>query len=130
MIYQLLRRKVRVYKAGDKVETPHGTGWVKSYSEVYDMYIVDLKGAFKNQQYKPYHLKPHKSAHDKLIEMGFKKNEDGHYQHDFDGDIRVMSETNMKTMETQKYLVPRVHLTLELSRILTQYLEELEDEQR
>ena len=41
-----------MYKIGDKVETPHGTGWVRGYSEVYDMYIVDLKGAFKKHQRK------------------------------------------------------------------------------
>ena len=51
-----------MYKIGDKVETPHGTGWVRGYSEVYDMYIVDLKGAFKNQQYKPFHLLPYLTA--------------------------------------------------------------------
>ena len=112
-----------MYKVGDKVETPHGTGWVKSYSEVYDMYIVDLKGVFKNQQYKPHHLKLYISAHDKLLDIGWVITVDGvvkTYQDKGNWLNVIWVDKAHKTVSTN------FHHGLVLSCILTQLLEEME----
>ena len=108
-----------MYKIGDKVETPHGTGLVVGYHETYDMYIVDLKGDFKTQQYKPEHLQPYRTAHEKLIEMGYeltKRSDYVFYRHDDLPRVTIYSDKTYSCSDTN----------LVLSRILTDYLEEME----
>jgi len=116
----------KMYKIGDKVETPHGTGWVRGYSEVYDMYIVDLKGVFKNQQYKPFHLLPYRTAHEKLIEMGLrlkvtKNYADGVFSHEWwnENDDRVI------VFYIDEKVTSVYECNNEIMAIIPQYLEEL-----
>lgn len=123
-----------MYKIGDKVETPHGTGLVVGYHETYDIYIVDLKGDFKTQQYKPEHLQPYQSAHEKLIEMGCE------YSDRQSGKLHKVYYTENPN-DNQKYelvfdkyehgwvynLNNEIIVDLTLSRILTQYLEEINE---
>ena len=133
-----------MYKIGDKVETPHGTGLVVGYHETYDMYIVDLKGDFKTQQYKPEHLQPYRTAHEKLIEMGYEKKihdtvvksdvESGRYKQYAKGSEVILIDVEDREFTTytlysgDKGVSDVSWVNHKLSRILTQYLEELEDE--
>ena len=113
-----------MYKIGDKVETPYGIGIVKDFG-VSGFSFHWCKIAFSEYDVISLNedkVKPYRTAHEKLIEMGF-----------------------VATLELDKYLIYRmdglellfnipaktyvydVDINLELSRILTQYLEELEE---
>ena len=64
-------------------------------------------------------LKPYRTAHEKLIEMGYestKGNNFTKYRHDELPRVTIYSDNTYSCSDTN----------LELSRILTQYLEELE----
>ena len=114
------------YEIGQKVETPLGVGNVVGYHEFYEIYSVDLltNPEFTDQQFKEYHLKPYKTAHEKLIEMGYEysqisEDKDDHYYNSSDGWVWFsISNKNYRVSED-------VYVDLELSKILTQYLEEM-----
>lgn len=121
------------YEVGQKVETPLGVGVVVGYNDTYDMYLVDLNDEFTNQQFKEYHLKPYKTPHEKLIELGWK-----HFDEDKMGVIYENESAYLniykthkyyifETKESGKYIENKVEIDLELSRILTDYLEWLEE---
>ena len=118
------------YEIGQKVETPLGVGKVVGYHELYDIYLVDLltNPAFTNQQFKEYHLKPYKTAHDKLVEMGLhlKITNDyagGIFSHEWwnDNNYRVLA---FFVNEKQTTVYEANH---DVMRIIPQYLEEMEE---
>ena len=121
------------FKAGDKVETPFGVGIFNSYIDggfMSGSLRVDYEkvqtGAvyFWNED----DIKPYKTPHEKLIELGFTFEIEEHfiqYKHE-KKDMRIIVNTIIKDYGV-------FHLTdynyrfvnLELSEILTQYLKEL-----
>lgn len=133
------------YEIGQKVETPLGVGKVVGYHELYDIYLVDLNDEFTNKQFKEYHLKPYKSPHDKLLSMGFeekihdktveRETKNGDYKQYVKYPFVILIDLNRKDFTTytlyndSKNNVDDVSwVSLELSRILTEYLEWLEEE--
>lgn len=129
-----------MYKIGDKVETPLGIGIVvgKRVAMRHDdiIFEVEIKGIkidFRNTQVTPY-----QSAHEKLIELGYE------YSYKECGDElsdKWHTFYNKKRFITIDVIVNNIsgigwYITfhdpfncianIELSRILTQYLEELE----
>lgn len=121
------------YEIGKKVVTPLGDGVVVGYNDTYDMYLVDLNDEFTNQQFKEYHLKPYKTPHERLLEMGFEMVLDEEhftiFEHqELDYTIRV--DKLWKGIGIHHYNDdPHYrYIYLELSRILTEYLEWLEEE--
>lgn len=116
-----------MYKIGDKVETPFGVGRV---DKVFDSGLMVFLGGSKLIPLKD--VKPYQSAHDKLIEMGFVVVEDNvawiayeykkaEYLIRFcKGSKQVGVYHDIDTNANYRYF------GIELSRILTQYLEELE----
>ena len=121
-----------MYKIGDKVETPLGIGSIYNISdEEYSDFTVELFGYEKHivtlcnvnvkgqpLLYKDTDLKPHRTAHEKLIEMGYeltKRSDYVFYRHDDLPRITIYNDKTYSCSDTN----------LALSRILTQYLEEL-----
>lgn len=149
-----------MYKIGDKVETPLGVGQIYNISdEEYSDFTVELFGYEKHivtlcnvnvkgqsLLYKDTDLKPYRTAHEKLIEMGWEctDNENTHvvfrktllknaYQDDF-VQLEIIKRT--KTFGATKYYNDnfnsryshhQFNFDLELSRIITDYLEEMEE---
>lgn len=127
------------YEVGQKVETPLGVGIIFE-EEKFDMdlgewYIEVMIGErFGFNRVIPFEtvdLKPYKSAHDKLIDMGFEMVLDDEeftiFEHqELDYTIRV--DKIWKGIGIHHYNDdPNYrYIYLEISRILTQYLEELE----
>ena len=104
-----------MYKRGDKVETlDYGTGEIIRVNDD-GAYHIHVKNAYVNLFDKE--IKPYKSAHDKLIELGYvKTHRDGYVKYDGEKIIIIYDDKTYSCVDTD----------LELSRILTQYLEELE----
>ena len=112
------------FKAGDKVETPFGVGIFYGYIDggfMSGSLRVDYEkvqtGAvyFWNED----DLKPYKTAHEKLIDLGYElteRNDYIFYRHDELPKVTIYSDKTYSCSDTN----------LELSKILTQYLEELE----
>lgn len=121
------------FKAGDKVETPFGVGIFYGYIDggfMSGSLRVDYEkvqtGAvyFWNED----DIKPYKTAHEKLIDLGYAHKQlsedltdDYYYKGDFDYIWFSRTEKNYT-------LGDYVYVDIELSRILTQYLEELEND--
>ena len=130
-----------MYKVGDKVETPLGSGKILDFAYFIgmDCKVWKVKLDYKlidvnTKQTIVLHLtenelKPHKSAHDKLIEMGWEDVET--YLPDLTkftkGLCEIYIDLEYKTYEVYEGTSP-LKIDLELSRILTQYLEELEND--
>ena len=126
-----------MYKIGDKVETPIGIGiikWIdkasKNDDEGFDTLYVSING-FPEIEVNERHIKPYRTAHEKLIEMGW---EDKGYVSDarrYEGyNMWVIFNVTNKTYTINKLvgiaiICPNIDITL--SRILTQYLEELHE---
>src|SRR5690554_1525039 len=116
--------KMSKFKAGDKVETPFGVGIFYGYIDggfMSGSLRVDYEkvqtGAvyFWNED----DLKPYKTAHEKLIDLGYElteRNDYIFYRHDELPKVTIYSDKTYSCSDTN----------LELSKILTQYLEELE----
>ena len=101
-----------MYKIGDKVETPHFTGIVE---KVYESGVKVNGKMFPLKDIKPY-----RTAHEKLIEMGYeltKRTDYVFYRHDDLPRVTIYSDKTYSCSDTN----------LALSRILTQYLEEMEE---
>lgn len=109
-----------MYKIGDKVETEKGNGIIVAISGYEEqLYIVEITNIGEWGFYE-HQLKAHRTAHEKLIEMGYetiKGNNCVFYRHDELPKITIYSDNTYSCSDTN----------LELSRILTQYLEELEE---
>ena len=126
------------YEIGQKVETPLGIGVIQSLEEtifedekgnpIYD-YAVKFEN---NYDYYTEHtldkiiflnhvVKPYRTAHEKLLEMGYEceeKRDVKIYRHENKiSSVRVYDDNTISCND----------IDLELSRILTQYLEEMEE---
>lgn len=116
-----------MYKVGDKVETPLGVGvikWIdkasKNEDEGFDTIYVSIKH-FPEIEFNERHIKPYRTAHEKLIEMGYEFEQLEGYKI-----YRHIEKSIIGVYEDKTYCC--VEVDLDLSRILTQYLEELEGE--
>ncbi len=123
------------FKVGDKVITPLGVGIVSVEEKfIFDLdewhieVVVGEKYGFNRVlTFEVSDLKPYKTAHDKLIEMGYTHTilsedlTDDYYEKDAFNYI-WFSRTE------KNYRLGEVYVDIELSRILTQYLEELEND--
>ena len=109
-----------MYKIGDKVETNKGNGIIvaiNGYEE--PLFIVEIKNIGK-WGFHGYELTPYHTAHEKLIEMGYeltKRSDYVFYRHDDLPRVTIYSDKTYSCSDTN----------LVLSRILTQYLEELNE---
>ena len=101
-----------------KVETEKGNGIIVAISGYEEqLYIVEITN-IGNWGFNEHQLKPYRTAHEKLIEMGYesiKGNNFTKYRHDELPRITIYSDNTYSCSDTN----------LELSRILTQYLEEV-----
>ena len=116
-----------MFKIGDKMETEKGNGIIVAISGYEEpLYIVEITN-IGNWGFNEHQLKPFRTAHDKLIEMGLKlkitKNDAGgvfshEWWHDNDGRIIVF------------YIDEKLTTVYEgnngIMAIIPQYLEELE----
>ena len=135
-----------MYKIGDKVETPLGIGVVvgkrvamRHDDIIFEVNIKNVKIDFRNTQVIAY-----KSAHDKLIEMGWEEKihdtvvkyhvERGRYKQYAKNyeviliDIEKRDFTTYILYNGDKGVSDVSWVSHELSRILTQYLEEITNE--
>jgi len=118
-----------MYKLGDKVETPLGVGILSDISANNETKYKVMYGS-RSTWYAHDEIKPYRTAHEKLIELGW---EDKGYVSDarrYEGyNMWVIFNVTNKTYTINKLvgiaiICPNIDITL--SRILTQYLEELE----
>lgn len=122
-----------MYKVGEKVETPFGIGIVvgKRVAMRHDdiIFEVEIKGIkidFRNTQVTPY-----QSAHEKLIELGYERVDTHYILYKKNNGIHIEIDSDLTLMVYKEnddfyYTSSPVYINLQLSRILTQYLEELE----
>jgi len=105
-----------MYKIGDKVEY---CGEVVKITQIFDSGGCMVSNGILEAHAHLSDLDKHKSAHEKLIEMGYefiKGNNCVFYRHDELPRVTIYSDKTYSCSDAN----------LELSRILTQYLEELE----
>ena len=107
------------YEIGQKVETEKGNGiivGISGYEE--QLYIVEITNIGK-WGFNEHQLKPYRTAHEKLLEMGYECEERRDvkiYRHENKiSSVRVYDDNTISCND----------IDLELSRILTQYLEEM-----
>ena len=108
------------YKIGDKVETPLGVGKLVDISQNNETKFKVAYGT-RTTWYAHDEITSYRTAHEKLIEMGYestKGNNFTKYRHDELPRITIYNDNTYSCSDTN----------LELSRILTQYLEELEND--
>ena len=132
------------YEIGQKVETPLGVGGIIDVFTREDKTISECKVCIKTHSvwFGVDDLKPYKTAHDKLLSMGFEEKihdktvereiKRGDYKQYVNYPIVILIDLNQKDFTTytlyngSKNNVDDVSwVSLELSRILTQYLEEM-----
>lgn len=132
-----------MYKIGDKVETPYGIGKITYISEYITQkgFHIQLKNG--NVEFTANHLKPYTSAHDKLIVLGYEKTVNkttvDYIKETKDTYRRYGNRITIHLKEklysgisfnddlfNSQYHTSEMAFSLKLSRILTQYLEELE----
>lgn len=116
-----------MYKIGDKVEYLNNV-WEVCDWEVDSVEIYNEKMGVNI--YVPIDdIKPYRTAHEKLIELGYE-----HHEYSY-GDVYELKESykynglsgRIQTDNQGAINCGDVYIGLELSRILTQYLEELEE---
>ena len=111
-----------MYKIGDKVETPLGWGILSYFDNEFAW--VSIKGT-PEIEFDIRRIKPYQSAHDKLIEMGYTHLQlsedltDDYYGKDINDFIWFSRENKSYNLGSF------VEINLELSNILTDYLEEM-----
>lgn len=139
-----------MYKIGDEVETPIGTGtikWIdkasKNDDEGFDTLYVSIKG-MPEIEFNERFIKPYQSAHDKLLALGYERIENNEkyavYKKIYESDEyhsyyeKINIYKKIKKYDgtfysndnfNSQYHYHQLSFNLELSRILTQYLEEL-----
>lgn len=123
------------FKVGDKVVTPIGVGIVDS-EEKFDIdldewhievVIGERFGFSRVITFEVNDLKPYRTAHEKLIEMGYTHEQLGEDLTDDYYGKDAFDYIWFSRTEKNYTLGDHVYVDLELSRILTQYLEELEE---
>ncbi len=121
------------YEIGQKVETPLGVGEIvgvieypKGYGNTYRV-DIKIKEEVINKMYDFDELKPYKTAHEKLLEMGYECDGtyDGKQYTNTKEDETLPVEINIDTHNKYYYIPNNDYVNLELSKILTQYLEEM-----
>ena len=133
-----------MYKVGDKVETPLGIGVIigKRVAMQHDDIIFEVENKGIKVDFRNTHVTPYRTAHDKLIEMGYEEKihdivvkydvESGRYKQYAKGseviliDLEDAEFTTYTLFSGDKGVSDVAWVTLELSRIITQYMEELE----
>ena len=116
-----------MYKIGDKVEY---CGEVVKITQIFDSGGCMVSNGILEAHAHLSDLDKLKSAHEKLIEMGYE-----HHEYSY-GDVYELKESykynglsgRIQTDNQGAINCGDVYIGLELSRILTQYLEELENE--
>lgn len=115
------------YEIGQQVETPIGKGKIFDTNNSGDMYHVELKDGSTKWFWEGY-LKPYKTPHEKLIDLGF--------TFDVDVDWANMDFSHKFSKDEQRitiYLYDKTVTTYEVCKeaivVLTEYLEWLEEEQ-
>ena len=130
-----------MYKIGDKVETPLGSGVITVSGG--GIFYVQVKNQLLH--YKEDNLAPYRTAHEKLIEMGWEVYTDNInvivYKKTIQHDVYRDDYIKVGVYKKEKKYNGTVHYNdsfssayrhhsydfeLDLSRILTDYLEELE----
>lgn len=126
-----------MYKIGDKVEY---YGKVETITKIFRDGFIELDNILLVH---PEQLKPYRTAHEKLIEMGYEEKihdvcvkrevENGKYKQYVNGseviliDIKDREFTTYTLYNGSKGISDVSWVSYELSHILTQYLEELEE---
>ena len=123
-----------MYKIGDKVETPLGIGVVvgKRVAMRHDDIIFEVENKGIKVDFRNTHVTPYRTAHEKLIEMGWE------YSDRQSGKLHKVyyienpNDNQKYELVFDKYehgwvynLNNEIIVDIILSRILTQYLEEL-----
>lgn len=126
------------FNVGDKVESPLGLGIVVKEGMAFGSYIIYLgkpyiKCDYKNELvFNARELKLHKTAHEKLLDLGWNFGEYLKYKQyeKFDENSRRTMSIRIFNDENGIYyfLNNFTYVEKELSKILTQYLEELEND--
>ncbi len=116
------------YEIGQKVETPLGVGEVIDVFTREDKTISECKVCIKTYSvwFGVDDLKPYKTAHEKLIKMGFTATLEFDKYPIYRNNFGL--ELSFNPIEKTYYLTKweeSTKVSLELSRILTQYLEEM-----
>jgi len=133
-----------MYKIGDKVETPIGIGILSDISANNETKYKVMYGS-RSTWYAHDEIKPYQSAHEKLIEMGWEVYTDNInvivYKKTIQHDVYRDDYIKVGVYKKEKKYNGTVHYNdrfssayrhhsydfeLDLSRILTQYLEEME----
>lgn len=117
-----------MYKIGDKVETKLGVGIIKEVIHPKNYKVVFERGLYDDYTYFfEDSLKPHTSAHEKLLALGYRISQTTaltnslYTIYEKDGSsITIIERKSGNTYKT------RQEVSLELVRIMVQYLEELE----
>ena len=115
------------YEIGQKVETPLGVGKIFDISVSGDMFHVELKDGLTKWFWSNY-LNPYKTAEEKLLERGFEKQKINHDTFTLEIVLQSVSPyiITFTKKENKGWLYhSNKWINLELSRILTQYLEEI-----
>lgn len=133
------------YKIGDKVETPLGVGvitYIDSDGEIDYDYWISIKETPPISFDKKY-IQSYKSAHDKLLELGFVKTESGSYEKKIISDTFIENTYTIKIDRKDKRIKTSYYyynnfesrgsydamwLDELLLKILTQYAKELEND--
>lgn len=114
------------FKIGQKVNTP-SVGVIKYYMGGKTVWVT-FNENMAEIELDIKHLKPHKTAHERLLEMGYECYEtlySGKQYINIEEDEALPVEINIDTRNKCYYIPDNDCVNLELSRILTDYLEEL-----
>ena len=115
-----------MYKIGDKVETPLGIGKLADISQNNETKYKVMHGA-RSTWYAHDEITPYRTAHEKLIEMGYKRFNTSHGVEYNKEHCQILIDEQDKTYKVYWMVDDMAYwIDLELSRVLTQYLEELE----
>ena len=123
------------YEIGQKVETPLGVGEIvgvieypKGYGNTYRV-DIKIKEEVINKMYDFDELKPHKTAHEKLLSMGYECEDtySGKQYTNTKEDEALPVRVDIDEISKYYYIPDNDCVNLELSRVLTQYLEEMEE---
>lgn len=117
-----------VFKINDKVETSLGIGTIVNIRFSKPVYTIRFDGVSQYIEFSHEQINQYKSAHDRLIELGWRFSEcKGMALYQKNSDF-IEFNTERKTYVIYSLNNHYAVIDLELSRILKHYLEELENE--